>query len=407
MAVEVLMPRLSDSMEEATIVAWLVEDGASVSVGDPLVEIETDKATVTYEAEVAGTLLPTAAVGDTVALGAVIALLGSPDELAAPRPEVPAPGTDASPAGGVAAIAPPVASPAPATTRAKASPLARRVAASLGIELATVVGSGPGGRIVRADVEDATALPQSADAHPASAAETPAPATAKGPVTRVELGRVQQTIARRMAESRATVPDFEVAVDVDMTACVELRGQLKALTDPVPSYNDMVVKACGLALREHPKVNGAYRDAGLDLHDRVNVGVAVAGEDTLVVPTVLDADTRSLGHVARETRRLAAAVRAGTIAPVDLAGGTFTVSNLGMFGVARFSAVVNVPQAAILAVGALERRPAIDSDGTTIVARDLMTITLVADHRILYGADAARFIARVRELLERPLLLAL
>jgi pyruvate dehydrogenase E2 component (dihydrolipoamide acetyltransferase) len=214
-------------------------------------------------------------------------------------------------------------------------------------------------------------------------------------------------IARRMAESKATVPDFAISTDVDMEGARALRAQLKdaaAEGQSVPSFNDMVVKASALALREFPRANGSYKDGHFELHTRVNVGVAVAGSDALVVPTVFDADTKSLGEIARTTRELAGRVREGTVRPPELGGGTFTVSNLGMYGVTSFTAVVNPPQAAILAVGAMEPR-AVVRDGE-IVARHTMTITLACDHRILYGADAAQFLARVRALLEQPLSLA-
>jgi pyruvate dehydrogenase E2 component (dihydrolipoamide acetyltransferase) len=205
-----------------------------------------------------------------------------------------------------------------------------------------------------------------------------------------------------MADSRATVPDFEVSVDVDMSACAELRTQLKAITDTPPSFNDMIVKASALALREHPRANGRYRDGTFELRSRVNVGVAVAADDALVVPTVFDADRASLGEIARTTRALAAKVREGSITTPELAGGSFTVSNLGMFGIDRFSAVINAPQAAILAVGAITRRVVV-ADDDELVVRPVMTLSLSADHRILYGADAARLLGRIRELLEAPL----
>jgi pyruvate dehydrogenase E2 component (dihydrolipoamide acetyltransferase) len=195
-------------------------------------------------------------------------------------------------------------------------------------------------------------------------------------------------------------------MEVDMSLCVELRKRLKEVEDPAPSFNDMVVKACANALREHPRVNGAYRDGRFELYSAVNVGVAVAAQDTLVVPTIHDADKKSLGEIARQARELIRKVHDGKITPPELSGGTFTVSNLGMYGVDSFSAVINPPQAALLTVGALKKRPAVD-DGGRIVTRDAMTLSLVCDHRILYGADGAQFLARVRELLEQPLALAL
>ena len=306
-----------------------------------------------------------------------------------------------------------------------------------GIDLQLVDGTGPGGRVVRADVEEAAKAgtaslsgdapePEAAPTGPAlpaepgepkpspaaaPAAEAPAPppkptetGTAKGDITIQELTRIQQVIARRMAESKATVPEFTLRSEIDMEGCVKLRSELKALGGEVPSYNDMVVKACALALREFPRANGSYKDGKFELHSRVNVGVAVAATDALVVPTIFDADAKSLRAIARESRALAEKVRAGTVAPPELSGGTFTVSNLGMFGVTDFTAVINPPQAAILAVGALAPRAVVRDD--ELVARHTMGVTLACDHRILYGADAAQFLARIRELLERPLALA-
>jgi pyruvate dehydrogenase E2 component (dihydrolipoamide acetyltransferase) len=210
-----------------------------------------------------------------------------------------------------------------------------------------------------------------------------------------------------MAESHATVPDFELRVDVDMAACVELRERLREFAaDPLPSYNDMIVKASAVALREFPRVNGSYKDGHFEEYGRVNVGIAVAAQDALVVPTIFDADTRSLGAIARAARELAGKVRDGSVTPPELAGGTFTVSNLGMFGIDSFRAIINMPQAAILAVGSLKKRPVVD-ERDRIVVRPTLALTLACDHRIVYGADGARFLARVRELLEHPLAFAL
>ena len=362
------MPRLSDSMEEGTIVRWLVADGAQVAVGEEIAEIETDKATMPFEADVAGVLRIGAPEGATLAVGAVIAHVGEDAPVA------------------VAVAAPP---------RVKASPVARRIAAELNIDLAALVGTGPEGRIVKRDVEAA----QPAAPKPDSEA-LPEPENGRNLVA---LTRLQQTVARRMAESRSTVPSFEISMDVDMEAAVALRAQLKELGE-APSYNDMVVKASALALREFPRANGSYRDGRFELHPRVNVGIAVATDDALVVPTVFDADAKSLGEIARTTRALAASVRDGSVRPPELAGGTFTVSNLGMYGVRSFTSIINPPQAAILSVGAMEPR-AVVRDGE-IVARQTLTLTLAIDHRILYGADAAQFLARVRALLEQPLRLA-
>jgi pyruvate dehydrogenase E2 component (dihydrolipoamide acetyltransferase) len=288
----------------------------------------------------------------------------------------------------------------------------------MGLELAGIEGTGPGGRIVKADIEAAakgggTTVKEREEA-PAEEApetrpskpETPSPDGAKGETSIQELTRLQRTVSRRMAESKATAPDFQLNMEIDMSGCVELRARLKEVADPAPSFNDMVVKAVATALREFPRVNGAYRDGQWELYSRVNVGVAVAAQDTLIVPTIFDADQKSLGVIGRDARDLIGKVRDGSITPPELSGGTFTVSNLGMYGIESFSAVINPPQAAILAVGALKKKPVVDDSGR-IVARDMMSVSLICDHRILYGADGAEFLARVRQLLEQPLSLAL
>ena len=296
------------------------------------------------------------------------------------------------------------------------------MAKELGVELAEIEGSGPGGRIVKADVESAAEgggtktkektedEEKSEDGGAPEREPAPEPAGDAGPkgeLKTIDLTRLQRTVSRRMAESKATAPDFQLNAEIDMSGCVELRARLKEVTEQAPSYNDMVVKACANALREFPRVNGAYRDGRFELYSRVNVGVAVAAQDALVVPTIPDADKKSLGEISRTARALIGKVRDGKITPPELSGGTFTVSNLGMYGIDSFSAVINPPQAAILAVGSLKKRAVVDQDSGRIVARDTMNVTLVCDHRILYGADGAEFLARVRELLEQPLTLAL
>jgi pyruvate dehydrogenase E2 component (dihydrolipoamide acetyltransferase) len=223
----------------------------------------------------------------------------------------------------------------------------------------------------------------------------------KGEVTTVELTSVQKTIARRMAESKATIPDFQVRTEADVTDLLALRAQMKAASGAAPSVNDFVVKACGLALREFPRANGAYKDGAFELYGRVNVGIAVATPDALIVPTIFDADAQPVTAIAQQARALAERVREGKVLPPELSGGTFTVSNLGMFGVTSFTAIVTTGQAGILAVGAAVERPFARPDGG-LGTRRLMDLSLSCDHRILYGADAARFLARVRELLEAP-----
>src|SRR5918992_826971 len=478
MASDVTMPRLSDSMEEGTVLKWLVDEGGEVKRGEPLVEIETDKANMTYESDTDGTLIEVLAQeGDTLAIGEVIARIGDPseaggngkpaakeesaeeeageeepaeEEAKAPdssdegpaheeeREEQPvagaAEGGGETESGGTATkTRAPSGNGAGDGERVKASPVARRMARELGVELARLEGSGPGGRIVKADVHAAgEGDGAAAEGDGAAAVEAPAreeerapareeepaaveerapepqrtEAGAKGEAEVQELTRLQQTVARRMAESKATAPDFSISLTVDMTQAVELRARLKEVADPAPSFNDMVVKAAATALREHPRVNGAYRDGKFELYENVNVGIAVAAMDALVVPTIFDADKKSLGQISRDARAVIEKVKDKTVTPPELSGGTFTVSNLGMFGIEQFTAIINPPQAAILTVGALAKKPAVDESGR-IVARDQMTLSLVCDHRILYGADGAQFLARVKELLEQPLSLAL
>ncbi len=412
------MPRLSDSMEEGTIIRWLKSSGEEVRRGEAIAEIETDKATMSYEADAAGYLAIVAQEGESLAIGAVIArLLGSAEEAtaSAAQPtasaEQPAPALETPPEQpelvGAAIAAPAGAAAAPEQTaeltlagggRIKASPVARRTAAALGVDIARVNGSGPDGRIVKADVVAAGNGGSARAASPPAASDETG---SKGAVEVIEPSRSQQLIARRMASAKATIPEFQVTVEVDAEAAFELREQLRGQAEPLPSVNDLVIKACALALRQHPGINASYVDGHFERYGRVNVGVAVAGTGTLVVPTVFDADIRSLTEIAATTRALAARVRDGTVTPPELSGATFTVSNLGMLGVARFTAVINPPQAAILAVGAANPRAAVGPDGT-ISARRVMELTISADHRIVYGADAADFLATVRKRLERP-----
>ncbi|HEY7630045.1 MAG TPA: dihydrolipoamide acetyltransferase family protein [Thermoleophilaceae bacterium] len=446
MATDVMMPRLSDSMEEGTVLKWLVEVGGEVKRGEPLVEIETDKANMTYEADSDGVLIEVLAQeGETLPIGQVIARVGAAgEEVAGGRSqdagngaqateepatetEEEAPAAEEQPA---SEQAPATRDPRPATSggeaaggngRVKASPVARRMAREMGLELAGIEGSGPGGRIVKADVEavaqgGGTALKERPAEEEPRKEQAPAtrdlrPATsdtdgAKGEVRIQELTRLQRTVSRRMAESKATAPEFQLNMEIDMSGCVELRARLKEVADPAPSFNDMVVKAAANALTEYPRVNGAYRDGQWELYSRVNVGVAVAAQDTLIVPTIFDADKKSLGAIARDARDVITKVREGSITPPELSGGTFTVSNLGMYGIENFTAIINPPQAAILAVGALKKKAVVDDAGR-VVARDMMGVTLICDHRILYGADGAEFLARVRQLLESPFSLAL
>lgn len=436
------MPRLSDSMEEGTIVSWLREDGEEVNAGDELVEIETDKATMTYEAPGTGALRIVTPAGTTVGVGELIAVLGAPAALdsgtpspAELRPAQPALTAVATASAGTTSLR--QDAPAPDRTAptgqekpargVRITPLARRFAESHGIDWHSVTGTGPAGRVTMADVrtvvppgspppaQDSSpttpagpSLPASGDQGHERDAELPSPSLAKGAQTDVELTRVQLVVARRMAEAKATIPHFQVQVEVAMDRALELRAQIKAAaqSEDTPSINDVIVKATALALRDFPRVNGSFRDGSFHLHSRINVGVAVASADALVVPTVFDADMKSLGAIRRDIRRLASRVRDQTITPPELAGATFTVSNLGMYGVSAITPVINPPQAAILGVGATRTILGRSPDGEVVDAQ-IMTLTLSADHRILYGAEAAQFLSRIRALIETPLTVAL
>jgi pyruvate dehydrogenase E2 component (dihydrolipoamide acetyltransferase) len=403
---DIKMPRLADAMEHGTILSWLIDDGQPVAKGEDLVEIETDKATVTHQAEAEGILEIAAPEGATLAVGETIARIGSlvsqvGDAAPAPTP-APAPTATSAPA------------PARREAPAVATPLAHRVARAHGVSLSALAGTGPRGRITRRDVLHAAGIgaPQpgtNGDAPPPPPlAPRDAGDSSRGTPTVTTPTRLQALIARRMVEAKSTVPEFGVQTEVAMDAVVALRAQVRDQAgegDVAPSLNDFVVKAAALALRAHPRANSSYVDGDFVHHGRVNVGVAVAAEDALIVPTVFDADEKSLGEIARTVRRLADDARDGRVRPEDLSGGTFTVSNLGMFGMTAIAPVINPPQAAILGVGSL-REVLARVDGR-IVDQQVMTLTLTCDHRILYGADAARLLSQIRSLLEAPLRLAL
>src|SRR5437764_2565841 len=350
MATDVMMPRLSDSMEEGTVLKWLVDVGGEVKRGEPLVEIETDKANMTYEADTDGVLVEVLAQeGETLPIGQAIARIGAAgEEATGQRPEATGDGAQAEEAPAQEAeehepepepAREPERAPAPAAAdgggngRVKASPVARRMAREMGLELAGIQGSGPGGRIVKADIEaaaqgggaavkerEAPAPEEAPEARPSKPEAQPADG-AKGEVQIQELTRLQRTVSRRMAESKATAPDFQLNMEIDMSGCVELRARLKEVSDPAPSFNDMVVKAAATALAEFPRANGAYRDGQWELYSRVNVGIAVAAQETLIVPTIFDAHKKSLGAIARDARELIGKVRDGNITPPELGGG--------------------------------------------------------------------------------------
>jgi pyruvate dehydrogenase E2 component (dihydrolipoyllysine-residue acetyltransferase) len=395
---ELTMPKLSDSMADAVILRWLKAAGEDFARGEGLIEVETDKATVVYEAEWDGTLdailVPE---GATVAVGEPIATLvngdGAAPTRAAPRPP---PAQRLAPPPPERAVA-----EATATGRAVATPVARRTAVELGISLHGITGTGPGGRITVEDVQRAAAEGGTTAGPPA---ETPV--SGRGEVTVHEPTPTQATIARRMVESATTIPVFTVSADVDVTQIVATRREARERGDDAPSVNDFVVKAAAVTLRELPRFNASYVDGKVESYSRVNVGIAVATDDALLVPVIRDADRKSLTELGEEARALAEGARRRALKPEDFHDGTFTVSNLGMFGVRAFTAIIDPPQVAILAVGSARRAP-VEEAPDRVAFRDVLTVTLSCDHRVVYGADGARFLSRLRELLERPLALAL
>jgi pyruvate dehydrogenase E2 component (dihydrolipoyllysine-residue acetyltransferase) len=391
------MPKLSDSMADAVIVRWLKSPGDTFERGEGLIEVETDKATVVYEAESSGTLASILVPeGATVAIGEPIATLANGDHAVRSeerREPVERRPTTSPPA----AVAPAASGDGSHVRRPNATPVARRTAVELGVSLHGITGTGPGGRITGEDVTRAAA-------DTGAAAEQDA--GGKGEVRVLDLTTTQATIARRMVESATTTPSFTVSTDIDVSPIAALRRETREEGADRPSLNDFVVKAAATALREFPRFNASYVDGKVECYSRVNVGIAVAADDALLVPVVLDADQKSLTEIAADTRRLADAARRRVLRPDDLQHGTFTVSNLGMFGIRSFTAIIDPPQVAILAVGAARRAPF--EDGSDRVGfRDLMTVNLTCDHRVVYGAHGAEFLSRLRELLERPLALAL
>jgi len=432
---DVFMPRLSDTMEEGTIAQWLVAEGASVERGAVIAEIETDKAVMDLEAYESGVLEKILVdVGETVPIGEKIAVIGdgsgsassaesapsdeaSAQDDAAPQEAAtdgPAAGDDAAPAPAETAAPAPTAEPAaPAGDGAadgplKASPVVRSLARQHGIDLSTIKGTGPGGRIIRADVEGL--IPAGGGA-PAPAAPAPAPAApaAAAPVatttedTRVPLSTIRKVTAKRLSEA-ALVPAFQLTTVLDATELGAVRKQINANlaeSGVKISVTDLLIKASAIALRAHPEVNSAFDGDAIIRRGHVNVGVAVAIPDGLIVPVIKDADVKSLSQISAEAKELAGKARAGKLKPDEFSGGTFTISNLGMFGIDSFTAVLNPPEATILAVGSTVDEPVVVDGEVTVRARSRLTLTV--DHRVLDGAMGAVFLRDLTDLLVSPL----
>jgi pyruvate dehydrogenase E2 component (dihydrolipoamide acetyltransferase) len=463
MATLVTLPRLSDTMEEGVIAKWRIKVGDKVKRGQVIADIETDKATMEFESFDAGTVLKlVAGEGEALPVGAPIAVFGQPgedpDAVGAPaskpaeppadKPPAPAEKVPAEPAPAAKQPAeakqpepepeaPAPAEPAPAARseapgpegqadrgRVPASPLARRLAREAGLDIGQISGSGPHGRVVKADVDQAVAsgvkpaaaapaaarapVPAASQAAPAGAASAEVDEHGRPYVTRpdrtVKLSQMRKTIAKRMGQSKREIPHINLTMPITMDRAVALRGEFNlAVEGTKASINDLVILAAARALRKHPRVNGYFTDNGIVERGDVHIGVAISVEDGLVVPPVRFTDQKSLKQISIETRGLGTRAKERTLKPEELAGSTFTVSNLGMFGIEEFTAVVNPGEAAILAVGAVVDEVMVE-DGK-LVPRKRMRVTLCSDHRVFDGADSAKFLQTLKQLLENPLVL--
>ncbi|MCF2520512.1 pyruvate dehydrogenase complex dihydrolipoamide acetyltransferase [Dyadobacter sp. CY351] len=429
-AVVVRMPKMSDTMEEGTLVGWQKKVGDKVKSGDILAEVETDKATMELEAYEDGTLLYIGIKdGESVPVDGIIAVIGeeganveallarengeggaevenidATDEgKAAPAAESGSNGVDKT------------VSVADSGDRIKASPLAKRLADEKGIDLSQVGGSGDNGRIVKRDVDEfkpAAAAPAAKTEAPAQAASAPAPAAkseqsaasapANGDFTDSPISQMRKTIARRLSDSLFTAPHFYVTMEINMDKAMALRPQLNEVSPAKISFNDMVIKACAVALKQHPAVNSAWLGDKIRRYNYVNIGVAVAVDEGLLVPVIRDADKKTLSIISGEVKDLAGKAKDKKLQPKDWEGNTFSISNLGMFGVDEFTAIINPPDSCILAIGAIKKVAAFKEDGT-VYPQNIMKVTLSADHRVVDGALGAQFLLTVKKLLEEPM----
>jgi pyruvate dehydrogenase E2 component (dihydrolipoyllysine-residue acetyltransferase) len=422
---KVNMPKLSDTMEEGTVLEWKRDSGAEVHRGDVLADIESDKASFELEAEADGVLQIVVQQGQAVPVGEVIATIGEAAPEAAPRQPAPPPEPEPEPEAKAESTPEELPElpkrrrgetdgPAPARPaatddgRTKASPLARRLAMQMGVELEQVQGSGPDGRIVKEDVIAAAERAGDSAPAPSRAPRSAPPPRPAGPETEVEEPtRMQALIARRMTQSKTTVPHFYVTVEARMDEAMSVRDQLRRTVEGADklTVTDLLVRACALALVKFPEVNSSWVDGRFERKRSINIGVAVAREKGLVVPVIRDADRKDLVQLSIEGRQLVERARAGKATQEDLSGGSFSISNLGMYGVDEFQAIINPPESGILAVGGVKDAVVVD-DGEISVAK-VMRMTLSVDHRVFYGATAAEFLAEVVRLMENPVSLVL
>ncbi|AAK23705.1 pyruvate dehydrogenase complex dihydrolipoamide acetyltransferase [Caulobacter vibrioides] len=426
MSIDILMPALSPTMEEGTLAKWHVKVGDTVKAGDVIAEIETDKATMEVEAVDEGVveaiLVP--AGTENVKVNALIAKLAGEGDSPAPAPKVEAP--KAAAAAPVPAAAPAPAVPAPAApvaadgSRVLASPLARRLASAAGLDLKALKGTGPHGRVVKSDVEAAKSGAPAAKAAPASAPAAVAPTAAAprqiqsleqmgipaGSYDLVPLDGMRKTIARRMTESFRDVPHFPLTIDLEIDALLAARAKINSLLEKQGvkvSVNDIVIKAAAVALKQVPEANASYTPEGIAMHHHADIAVAVAVDGGLITPIIRKAETKGLAQISAEMKDLAQRAKDKKLKPEEFQGGTFSISNLGMFGIKSFASIINEPQGAIMSVGAGEQRPVV-KNGEIKVAT-VMTVTLTCDHRVVDGSVGAKFLAAFRPLIEEPLTL--
>ena len=402
------MPQMGYDMQSGTVVRWLKSEGSDVRTGDPIAEIETDKAVVEFESYASGVLRRILVLeGATVPVGQPIAIVADEGEeldeeeimQSAPVQEAPVE-TEAPAVVSTPAAAPPEPPSPPSGGTVRASPVARRLADERGIDISQVKGTGPGGRVTKDDV-----LAMPATAAPVTAA---APAVETVAAETVPLSRMRQQIARVTVKSKQEKPHFYVASEIDMTRAMELRQELNQALEAEGvrvTVNDLIIRACVEALTKYPKFNAYFQDDGVRMNEKINIGIAIALEEGLVVPAIMDCAQRSLRDIARASRDLAERTEGGTLHPSEYTGGTFAISNLGMFAVTSFVAIIHPPQTAVLAVGTVAKRPVVRDDQVAVA--QTMTATLSADHRMVDGAEGARFIVEVKRLLENPVSLLL
>lgn len=406
MATEVIMPQLGLTMEEGTIGKWIKQEGDKVNVGEVLVEITTDKLSSEIESEVEGVLLKIVAQeGEDIPVKGVIAIIGEEGEKV-DTPQAPKAVEEPKAEEAPKSIEAPKSASVTETGRIKASPLAKKIALDLGVDLTKVTGTGPNGRIVQKDVLAAEAQPaaQKSESAPAQAKVVPAsaPVAAQSGDIVKPLTNMRKVIAKRMQTSKNTAPHVTITTEVNVDKTIALRSKLNAKnTDVRFSYTDILVKMAAVALRNYPKLNSSITEDSIILHDKVNVGVAVALDDGLIVPVVKDADRKGLKAITKETKDLISKARSNTLSPDEMAGATFTISNLGGYDIDGFTPVINLPEAAILGVGRIVKKPIVN-ENDEIVPASMMVLSLSFDHRVIDGAQAAEFLKAIKGYLEDP-----